>query len=193
MVFLPPSSPPLRMKIAAMTATTPPTMMPNVPLLFLFMTIFQRLPRDRVPIARGNALRIRQNSSQNWGHFEEMHTHALAVQARQRCANVRAAPIYSGTFSPATSPGAAAAPGPMFGYPYTKNVPISAVATRASSSSAKTGRSWWSPMVMTPGWNESVRLLVGPAAFSKTACGGRVRAATKYQMAAVGSLKHETG
>ena len=91
MVFLPPSSPPLRMKTAARTATTPPTMMPNVPLLFLSMTIFQRPRRDRVPIARGHALRIRQKSSQNWGHFEEMHTHELAVRTKQRCANVRAA------------------------------------------------------------------------------------------------------
>jgi len=178
--------------MAAKTATTPPTMMPNVPLLSFFITLFQRLPHVCVPIARGNAPRIRQKSSQNWGHFEEMHTSALAVQAKQRCANVRTA-NYRGSASPATSPGTATVPGPMFGYPYTKNVPISAVATRASSSSAKTGRSWWSPMVMTPGWNESMRMLFGPAAFSKTACGGRVRPATKYQRAALGSLKHETG
>src|SRR5436853_22412 len=35
--------------MAAITATTPPTMIPNVPLLSLFITVSQRSPRGPVP------------------------------------------------------------------------------------------------------------------------------------------------
>jgi len=61
--------------MAAITATTLPIRMPNVPLLSLFMTVFQRLPPGRVPIeCSANS----QKSLQKSGHFVE-----CTVQSRQ--------------------------------------------------------------------------------------------------------------
>jgi hypothetical protein len=58
--------------MAAITATTPPIRMPNEPLLFLFMTVFQRLPPGRVPTeCSANS----QKSLQNSGHFVECTVH----------------------------------------------------------------------------------------------------------------------
>jgi len=56
--------------MAAITATTPPMMMPNVPLLSLFMTSVQRPPREPVPTTTTCAANS-QKSLQKSGHFEE--------------------------------------------------------------------------------------------------------------------------
>jgi hypothetical protein len=57
------------MKMTAITATTPPMMMPNVPLLSLFMTSVQRSPRESVP--KTTCAENSQKSLLKSGHFEE--------------------------------------------------------------------------------------------------------------------------
>ena len=69
--------------MAAITATTLPIRMPNVPLLSLFMTVFQRLPPGRVPTeCSANS----QKSLQNSGHFVEC---TVQSSAGQLCENGR--------------------------------------------------------------------------------------------------------
>jgi aspartyl-tRNA(Asn)/glutamyl-tRNA(Gln) amidotransferase subunit B len=69
--------------MAAITATTLPIKMPNVPLLSLFMTVFQRLPHGRVPT---EMLREFAEIVAEFGPFRGMHS---ATSAGQLCENGR--------------------------------------------------------------------------------------------------------